>query len=227
MIKQFSHGTHAAGNFNFMRKLTPSKFTRRIRRLRRAELPIDTVALARYLIGKTLVHDLPQGRLAGRIVETEAYPVGDPAGHAFSGLSHANRSLYLARGHAYVRFTYGSCWIFNVASETPGIGAGVLIRALEPLDGIEIMKHHRGGVARLLDLTRGPGRLAAAMLVDKQFDGFDLVARTSVIWLGSAVKPAGRIGVSTRIGISRAAHRKLRFYERGNAYVSGPRWLSP
>src|SRR5271156_4358213 len=120
-------------------KITPDKFTRRVRRRRRAELPIDTIKLARYLIGKTLIHDLPQGRLMGRIVETEAYPVGDPAGHAFSGLSAANRSLFLARGHAYVRFTYGSCWLFNVSSEIEGVGAGVLIRALEPLEGIAQM----------------------------------------------------------------------------------------
>ncbi|MBZ5694843.1 MAG: DNA-3-methyladenine glycosylase [Acidobacteriia bacterium] len=199
----------------------PSKQTRRVRRLRRAELPADTVKLARYLIGKTLVHDLPRGRVSGRIVETEAYPVGDAAGHAFSGLSAANRSLFLERGHAYVRFTYGSCWLFNVASDAPGLGAGVLIRALEPLDGIAQMQRLRG-TARLLDLARGPGRLAAAMGVDKRFDGVDLCAGRGALWLGTAVRPAGRIGTSTRIGISRAAHRKLRFYERGNPFVSGP-----
>jgi DNA-3-methyladenine glycosylase len=227
MIKQSSGVTHPAVNFNSMRELTPNKFTRRIRRLRRAELPVDTVELARYLIGKTVVHDLPRGRLVGRIVETEAYPVGDAAGHAFSGLSRANRSLFLARGHAYVRLTYGSCWIFNVAGETPGVGAGVLIRALEPLDGIDAMRRNRGNVPRLVDLTRGPGRLAAAMRIDKRFDGIDLVARESPIWLGAAVQPTGRVGVSIRIGISRAAHRRLRFYERGNPYVSGPARLSP
>lgn len=197
---------------------------RGVRRLRRAELPVDTVELARYLIGKTLVRDLPRGRLRGRIVETEAYPVGDAAGHAFRGLTPANRSLFLARGHAYVRFTYGSCWLMNVTSETPGIGGGVLIRALEPLDGIEAMKRSRG-VSRLLDLARGPGRLAAAMQIDKRFDGLDLCARTSPLWIGTAARSAGPIGVSTRIGISRAAHRRLRFYERGNPFVSGPQGL--
>src|SRR5271170_7150257 len=135
------------------------KEIRRVRRLRRGELPVDTIKLARFLVGKTLVHDLPQGRLSGRIVETEAYPVGDAAGHAFTGHSRANNSLFLARGTAYVRFTYGSCWIFNVVGEIPGVGAGVLIRALEPLDGIPLMELHRG-VSRLLDLARGPGRLA-------------------------------------------------------------------
>jgi DNA-3-methyladenine glycosylase len=204
-----------------MHKPMPSPQTQRVRRLRRAELPADTVQLARYLIGKTLVHELPRGRVSGRIVETEAYPVGDAAGHAFTGLSAANRSLFLERGHAYVRFTYGSCWLFNVSSDAPGVGAGVLIRALEPLEGVAQMERRRG-VSRLLDLARGPGRLAQAMDIDKRFDGVDLLGGKVALWLGTAVRPAGRIGASTRIGISRAAHRRLRFYERGSAFVSGP-----
>jgi DNA-3-methyladenine glycosylase len=192
-----------------------------IRRLRRSELPLETIKLARYLIGKTLVHDTEKGRLAGRIVETEAYPVGDRAGHAFTGLSAANRSLFLSRGHAYVRFTYGSCWIFNVSSERRGIGAGVLIRAIEPLEGIEQMMRLRG-VSRLLDAARGPGRLSGALDIDKRFDGVDLCDAAGPIWLGAAVEPDRAIGVSTRIGLSRETDRKLRFYERGNRYVSGP-----
>lgn len=198
-----------------------NKAPKRIRRLRRAELPTDTVELARYLIGKTVVHDSPRGRLAGRIVETEAYPVGDAAGHAFLGLTAANRSLFLGRGHAYVRFLYGSCWIFNVSSETRGIGAGVLIRALEPIEGIEQMMRLRR-VSRRVDIARGPGRLSAALGIDKRFDALDLCGRTSPIWLGAAVRPTGSVGVSIRIGLSRETHRKLRFYERGNPYVSGP-----
>jgi len=183
----------------------------RIRRLRRSELPLDSTELACYLIGKTLVRELPRARLSGRIVETEAYPIGDPAGHAFTGLSDANRSLFLRHGHAYVRFTYGSCWLMNVSAEAPGVGGGVLIRALEPIEGAENMKQNRG-VGRLLDATRGPGRLA---------DGLDLCARSSPLWLGAAIRPTGPIGVSARIGITRAAERELRFYERGNPYVSG------
>jgi DNA-3-methyladenine glycosylase len=192
-----------------------------IRRLKRADLPADTVELARFLIGKTLVHDLAEGRMAGRIVETEAYPVGDAAGHAFPGLRIANRSLFLGRGHAYVRFTYGSCWIFNITAETPGVGAGVLVRAIEPLEGIALMARNRGA-SRVTDLARGPGRLTAALGIDKRFDGIDLCDPKSPIWLGARLKPAPRIGVSVRIGISRAAHRKLRFYERGSPFVSGP-----
>ncbi|HKV06067.1 MAG TPA: DNA-3-methyladenine glycosylase [Candidatus Acidoferrales bacterium] len=207
-----------------MRNPTPKQLIPRIRRLRRAELPTDTVELARFLIGKTLVRDLPQGRLSGRIVETEAYPLGDSAGHAFSGQSAANRSLFLARGHAYISFSYGSCWLFNVAAEEPGIGAGVLIRALEPLEGIARMRRNRG-VSRLFDIARGPGRLSAALRIDKRLDGIDLCARTSALWLGAGVHSVGAVGVSARIGISRAARRPLRFYERRNPFVSGPLWL--
>ncbi|HVB85162.1 MAG TPA: DNA-3-methyladenine glycosylase [Candidatus Dormibacteraeota bacterium] len=200
---------------------TPLRKSRlRIRRLRRSELPLDSTKLARYLIGKTLVRELPHARLSGRIVETEAYPVGDPAGHAFRGLTDANRSLFLRHGHAYVRFTYGSCWLMNVSAEAPGVGGGVLIRALEPLEGAEYMTEHRG-VDRFIDATRGPGRLAEAFDIDKRFDGLDLCDRSSPLWLGAAIKPAGPIGISVRIGISLAVDRQLRFYERDNPFVSG------
>ena len=194
-----------------------------IRRLRRAELPVDTVELARYLIGKTVVHSLPKGRISGRIVESEAYPAGDAAGHAFRGLTPGNRSLFLERGHAYVYFTYGSSFMLNVTSEKAGIGAGVLLRALEPLDGIALMERHRG-TTRRVDLARGPGRLAAALGIDRRYDGVDLCA-PGPLWLGAAVRPAGAVGQSVRIGITREVHRLLRFYQRGNPFVSGPKRL--
>ena len=193
----------------------------RIRRLRRSELPAGTVQLARYLIGKTLVHELPHVRLAGRIVETEAYPVGDKAAHAFGGLTPSRRSLFLPHGHAYVYFTYGSCFMMNVSSEEEGTGAGVLVRAVEPLEGIRFMQRQRG-TTRLLDLARGPGRLAQAMDIDKRYDGLNLCAGGK-LWLGSAVRPTGLIGASIRIGITRDVHRLCRFYERDSPFVSGPK----
>jgi DNA-3-methyladenine glycosylase len=195
----------------------------RIRRLRRTELPIDTIALARYLIGKTLVHELPRIRLAGRIVETEAYPIGDAAAHAFGGLTPSRRSLFLPHGHAYVYFTYGSCFMMNVSSEEEGTGAGVLVRAVEPLEGIRFMQRRRG-TTRLLDLARGPGRLAQAMDINKRYDGLNLCARGK-LWLGAAVRPTGPIGATIRIGITRDVHRLCRFYERGSSFVSGPKRL--
>ena len=146
-----------------------------LERLRRADLPVGTMELAQYLIGKTLVHELPTARLSGVIVETEAYPPGDAAGHAFRGKTRGNQSLFLGPGYCYVYFTYGSSFMVNVTSEEPGVGAGVLLRALEPLEGIEIMQRFRK-TTRFRDLTRGPGRLAQAMHVDKRYDGVDLCA---------------------------------------------------
>jgi len=200
-----------------------AKAPKRIRRLRRTELPIGTMQLAKYLIGKTLVHDLPRVRLAGRIVETEAYPVGDEAGHAFGGLTPSRCSLFLPHGHAYVYFTYGSCFMMNVSSEEAGTGAGVLVRAVEPLEGIRFMQRQRGTV-RLFDLARGPGRLAQAMDINKRYDGMNLCAGGK-LWLGAAVRPTGPIGATIRIGITRDVHRLCRFYERGSPFVSGPKSL--
>jgi DNA-3-methyladenine glycosylase len=192
--------------------------------LDRSELPTDTVSLARYLIGKVLVRVLPEGVASGRIVETEAYVVGDAAGHAYRGMTRRTSSLFLERGHAYVYFAYGSSYMLNVSSETPGIGAGVLIRALEPLEGIAIMRLNRG-VERLRDLARGPGRLTAALQVDRRLDGIDL-CREGPLWLARGDNEPCEIGESVRIGISREVSRLLRFYVRGNPFVSGPRSLN-
>jgi DNA-3-methyladenine glycosylase len=189
------------------------------RPLARPELPVDTVSLARYLIGKVLVRALPEGVVTGRVVETEAYVVGDAAGHAFRGMTPRNRSLFLEPGHAYVYLAYGISYMLNVSSEVPGIGAGVLIRALEPLEGIPIMRSNRG-IERLRDLARGPGRLAAALRIDRGLDGIDL-CREGPLWLGCDHQEPGEIGQSVRIGISRDAHRLLRFYLRGSPFVSG------
>jgi DNA-3-methyladenine glycosylase len=192
--------------------------------LARAELPIDTASLARHLIGKILVRELPEGVASGRIVETEAYVVGDAAGHAYRGMTRRNRSLFLEHGHAYVYLAYGSAYMLNVSSERPGIGAGVLIRALEPLEGIAIMKRNRG-IDRLRDLARGPGRLAAALRIDLRLDGLDL-CRKGPLWLGRDGHEPGEIGQSIRIGITRDANRLLRFYLRDSLFVSGPRSLN-
>jgi DNA-3-methyladenine glycosylase len=194
-----------------------------VRRFRRSELPRDTIALARFLIGKVVVHDLPAGRLAGRIVETEAYPPGDPAGHHFRGPTPRIGSMYLAQGHAYIFFNYGAHFMLNVVSEPAGTAAAILIRALEPLEGIALMQRHRNAT-RDLDLTRGPGRLAAAFQIDRRHDGLDLCAPGS-LWLGVTRNPTGPIGKTVRIGITRAADQLLRFYERGNPFVSGPKRL--
>ncbi|MDQ1407940.1 MAG: DNA-3-methyladenine glycosylase [Acidobacteriaceae bacterium] len=200
-----------------------------IRRLRRAELPSDTIELARFLIGKVVVHELTVGRVSGRIVETEAYPPGDPAGHHFRGPTPRIRSMYLEPGHAYVFFNYGAHFMLNVSGEPAGTAGGILIRAVEPLEGIELMKKHRD-CSDLLGLTRGPGRLAAAFQINRSHDGIDLCAENK-LWLGvitgdGAQSDAQRvIGETVRIGISQAADHVLRFYEAGNPFVSGPKRL--
>jgi DNA-3-methyladenine glycosylase len=197
--------------------------------LARSALPIDTAALARFLIGKLLVRELPEGVASGRIVETEAYVIGDAAGHAYGGMTPRNRSLFLERGHAYVYLAYGLSFMLNVSSEALGIGAGALIRALEPVEGVAIMQQNRG-VERLRDLTRGPGRLAQALKIDRSLDGLDL-CQEGPLWLGRDDRGASeigenKIGESVRIGITREPDRVLRFYLRGSPFVSGAKSLN-
>jgi DNA-3-methyladenine glycosylase len=196
----------------------------RPRVLDRAELPVDTAELARFLLGKMLVRVLPAGVAGGRIAETEAYVIGDPAGHAYRGMTERNRALFLERGHAYVYLAYGVSFMLNVSSETSGVGAGVLIRAIEPTFGVTIMERNRG-VARVRDLARGPGRLCAALEIDRRLDGIDL-CRVGPLWLGSDGQSPDEIGRSKRIGITRAPDSSLRFYIRGNRFVSGPQALN-
>jgi len=192
--------------------------------LKREKLPVDTAELARFLLGKLLVRVLPEGAASGRIVETEAYVIGDPAGHAYRGMTERNRTLFLERGRAYVYLAYGVSFMLNVSSETPGVGAGVLIRAIEPMFGVAVMERNRG-TERAQDLARGPGRLCEALKIDRRLDGVDL-CQDGPLWLGSDGCAPDEIGRSKRIGITRAADSPLRFYVRGNLFVSGPRALN-
>jgi DNA-3-methyladenine glycosylase len=192
----------------------------KVRRLSRASLPSDTAELARYLIGKTIVRKIGRNRISGRIVETEAYPPGDQSGHAYRGRTARNQSLFLHRGLAYVYFIYGTSYMLNVTAEDPGVGAGVLLRAIEPLEGIDQMKRFRK-TEKLRDLARGPGRLAAALQIDRRLDGVDLCA-DGPLWLGTAVRKTAHVRTTVRIGITRAVGRRLRFFEAGSPFVSGP-----
>ena len=162
------------------------------------------------------------GHHLGGAVGLELAP-GDASGHAFRGPTARNRALYLERGHAYVYFIYGSWYCVNVSGETPGVGAGVLLRALEPLTGIETMQRLRGTL-KPLDLARGPGRLAQALGIDRREDGMDL-CKPGPLWLGAFPGPDVQIGRSVRIGLTREAHRVLRFYALGSPFVSGPKGL--
>ena len=186
----------------------------------RTSLPADTLTLARWLIGKIVV----RGKTVGRIVETEAYLRDDAAAHSFIGETKRNRSLFLRRGHAYVYIAYGTSYMLNVSSETAGHGAGVLIRALEPLSGIALMAQRRG-TENQRDLTRGPGRLAQALDIDLTLDGVDLCA-PGALFLANDRAAVGDIGLSPRIGITKNAAPHFRFYLKGSRFVSGPRRLN-
>ncbi|MGY6153457.1 DNA-3-methyladenine glycosylase [Paraburkholderia graminis] len=188
--------------------------------LSRDDLPVGATQLARFMIGKYLVHDVPEGRMSGRIVETEAYPVGDSTSHAFIGRRPHNGSMFLAPGYAYVRLTYGLSYMLNMSAEAEDVGAGILIRAIEPLEGLPLMEARRPGVP-LRDLARGPGRLTVALGIGQSFDGRDLCTGRD-LWIGVIETGDVPVGVTTRIGLSREMHRPLRFFEPGSAFVSGP-----
>jgi DNA-3-methyladenine glycosylase len=209
--------------------------------LDRAALPSDTIALARFLIGAYLVREPRaeyeanspcQERVVVRIIETEAYLVGDPGSHAFRGQTPRNAAMFLERGHAYVYFIYGNHYCLNVVSEGVGIGAAVLIRAAEPVRGAQTLRLRSGPAVVQRDLVRGPGRLARALAIDRKFDGADLCAR-GALWLATRRyngvgehAPEPEIGTSVRIGLTKNAEAELRFFERGNPLVSGPKRLA-
>jgi DNA-3-methyladenine glycosylase len=192
-----------------------------VRRLSRASLPSDAAELAGYLIGKTIVRKTARSTMSGRIVETEAYPPGDRSGHAYRGHTPRKHSLFLDRGFAYVYFIYGTSFMLNVSAEGPGVGAGVLLRAFEPLEGINLMKRLRK-TDKLVDLARGPGRLATALQIDQRLDGVDLCA-DGPLWLGTPVRDTAHVRTTVRVGITQEVGRLLRFFEVGSPFVSGPR----
>ena len=196
-------------------------------KLGRANLPSETLALARFLIGKLLIRRLDDGAvLAGRIVETEAYAPGDPASHAFRGPTKRNRAMFEQHAHAYVYLIYGTSYCLNVSSEGRGIGAAVLIRAAEPLAGIELMRAQRGRPGlRDDELARGPGNLCRAFGIGPELDGADLDVGDR-LELGDDGARA-EVGASVRIGLTRAVELPHRFYARGSRAVSGRRSLSP
>lgn len=187
----------------------------------------DTVTVARALLGCVLFRKIGRETLAARIVETEAYlGANDPASHARRGLRSArNESMYLEGGHAYVYFTYGMHWCLNVVTQEADLAEAVLLRAAEPVKGIEGMRRRRPKAKRDFDLMNGPGKLCMALEIDRKLDGerFD----GDRLYLTSDAPIAEEeIAVSARIGIDgsgEAALWPLRFFIRGNRYVSAYR----
>jgi DNA-3-methyladenine glycosylase len=187
--------------------------------MRRGFFELPTVELARALIGCRLVHETRSGRFAGRIVETEAYLADDPASHAFRGRTPRTGVMFGPPGRAYVYLVYGLHLCFNVVSSPQGIGEAVLVRALEPLEGLEPMRRRRG-VADERELCRGPGRLTQALGITRAHDGVDLRRGALRIEAPESSYVPGRIVAGPRVGLSVATRRALRFS------VAGSRWIS-
>ncbi|HXE80055.1 MAG TPA: DNA-3-methyladenine glycosylase [Vicinamibacterales bacterium] len=202
----------------------------RSRRLRRAFYDRPTLVVAKELLGKVLVHRTPEGVTAGRIVEVEAY-IGedDPACHAAPGPTPRNRPLYGPPGFSYVYLNYGMHCLTNVVTEPKGSPAAVLLRALEPLEGIDLMRRRRAraGAAETADadLCRGPGNLSRAMGITLAQNWLDLVEGDG-LYLEDRGGSVGPIAWSTRIGIRVGADRPWRCFVRDSPAVSGSRRLN-
>jgi DNA-3-methyladenine glycosylase len=215
-----------------MRKPQASAPAAQIRPLDRAFFRRDPRRVARELLGKVLVREAEGARLTARIVEVEAYlGTEDPAAHSAAGNTARTAVLFGPPGHAYVYFIYGNHYCLNVSCEPEGVAGGVLVRALEPISGVEQMAKARGieihGPKDLVKLTSGPGRLAQAFGITRTGDnGCDLTSAKSSLWIGKDGYRARGIRVTPRIGITKAADLPLRYLLAGNAFVSGRKMSS-
>ena len=190
-------------------------------RLARSFFSRYTPDVAGDLLGRVLVREVGGSVLTARIVETEAYRgADDPASHSYRGMTKRTTVMFGEAGHAYVYFTYGNHYCLNLTAETEGVPGAVLIRAVEPLKGIEEMRRRRG-VEELTNLTSGPGKLTKAMGIDLRLNGEDVVKSKELF-----VRDGHRteeVVVSPRIGISSGQDKLWRYYLGGNAFVSGAR----
>ena len=166
----------------------------------------DTRIVARELLGMNLVRVMNDGtRLAGRIIEAEAYRPGDAASHSFRGQTPRNAPMFMRAGFSYVYFVYGMHFCFNVVTEDEGVGAAVLIRAVEPLEGVENMRKNYSATRKVSnrDLCRGPARLCKAMRIDRAYTGYDMLQTNSTLFIehGVAINDE-HVATSPRIGVS-------------------------
>ena len=199
------------------------------------ENPSDVAAP--LLLGCTLTRTITlngeKHKLVARIVETEAYDQDDPASHAYGGLSERNAAMFGPAGHLYVYVSYGMHHCCNVVCGPEGFGSGCLVRAVEPLEGVEVMRELRDagrtGKAqaertrkhplKLRDLTNGPGKVCAALGIDKELYGHDLTVEPLVLDFAPLL-PGETIGRSPRVGISKNVEVPKRFFIEGNEFVS-------
>ena len=190
-----------------------------MRTLPRAFYERDTATVAKDLLGKVLIRRSPAGATSGKIVEVEAYyGEGDPASRASRRRTRMNEIMWARGGLAYVYMVHGQ-WLFNVITEPEGKPGGVLIRALEPLEGVELM-HRRRKTKETLELTSGPGKLTQAMGITREHHGLDLTDRKSELVIVGVKREPLEIASSHRIGVTKDLERELRFFIRGNPFVS-------
>jgi DNA-3-methyladenine glycosylase len=181
--------------------------------------------VAPKLLGHWLIRRTRRGLCGGPIVETEAYLCDDPACHAAPGLSQRNRVMFGPPGHAYVYFIYGAHYCANTVCRPRGIGEAVLIRAIEPAFGLEILQRYRA-TPKIRELTNGPAKLCEAMSIDRKLDGTDLCDVRSSLFIAENhcanefQAERAQIIITTRIGITKAAHLPLRFYLENSPFVS-------
>ena len=176
----------------------------------------DTIAVARALLGCVLVHKTDAGATSGIIVETEAYLHNDPSCHAFKGMTKRNHAMFGSPGKAYVYFTYGMHYCFNIVTAPAGTGEAVLIRALEPLTGLELMRQRRNRQQKK-ELCSGPAKLTQAMGISLEQNEQELTKGNLILLTG---EKKGKIITTTRIGVTKGADLLLRFYIADNRYIS-------
>lgn len=179
----------------------------------------NTLDAAKNLLGWILVHDSQEGKTSGYIVETEAYMADDAASHSYKGSTPRTEVMFGPAAHLYVYFTYGMHYCVNIVTGKEGKGEAVLIRALQPIDGISLMRLRRGDVADE-QLTNGPAKLAQAMGISRRHNG-EALTGASVFKLLPGFMP-NNISRSTRIGVTKDVDKPWRFYVTGNKYISRP-----
>ncbi len=195
----------------------------RLEKLPRSFYLRSTLTVAKELLGKFLVRKMGRQLLIGKIVEVEAY-LGkkDPASHAYRGQTKRNEMMFRQGGHLYVYFTYGMHFCANVVTRGKGIGEAVLIRAVEPVKGIEVMRKKRGcswDEADYWNVANGPAKLCEAFGIQRKQNGIDLLGDEIFVAGGEKI-PKSLIGSSTRIGIKKATDKRWRFFVEGNRFVS-------
>lgn len=176
----------------------------------------DAVSAAKLLLGCRLIHETPEGTVSGIIIETEAYHQDDPASHSYRGQTKRTEVMFGEPGHAYVYFTYGLHYCLNVVTGPKGRGEAVLIRALEPIEGIKLMKKRRS-TNHIGNLCSGPAKLTQAMAINLKHNGQNIIDGSLRIEPG--IKP-GTIISTARVGISSATNKPWRFYIDDNKFVS-------